>query len=183
VIVDFNIVWQEYEKELTAFVKTRLFDKSFVADIMQEIAIKIYKHQNQLKHIDNIRAWTYRITRNTLIDFYKQNDKVIPDELYVLDLRTVSDGSNDNELSSCIMSMSNSLEQKDKDILNLSIFEQYSVAELSSKFKLSPEGAKTKLKRAKKKLANSFFTCCTLEKDTKGKIIDFTAIDNKRCKC
>jgi RNA polymerase sigma-70 factor (ECF subfamily) len=159
--VDFDVLWQQYEKELTAFVKARLYDKSLAPDIMQEVAIKIYKNKSILGDIDNSRAWLYRVTRNTLIDFYKQHDKTIPSELYILELTTYDEEDEANELGTCLMSMmSSSLSKSDNKVLHLSILEQYSLKEISSKLDLTIDGTKSKLKRAKKKLSSAFFTCC-----------------------
>jgi RNA polymerase sigma-70 factor (ECF subfamily) len=182
VIVDFNIVWEQYEQELTNFVRARLYDKSLVSDIMQEVAIKIYK--NQLTPINNVRAWFYRITKNTLIDFYKQNNKTIPDELYNLEL-TIDDLKYEpNELHSCLVGMMTaSLNKSDTDRLNISVIEQYSLKDISAKLNLTVDGSKTKLKRAKKKLSSKFFTCCSLDTDTQGSIMDFKTKNNNKCDC
>jgi RNA polymerase sigma-70 factor (ECF subfamily) len=179
----FDFIWKEYEKELSSFVRARFFDKSLSSDLMQEVAIKIFKNKKQLSSIENIRAWLYKITRNTLIDFYKKNDKAIPDDLYTSELTQSYDESIENELFSCLQNMASLLKQTDKEILDLSIVEQYSINEISSKLNLSYDGTKSKLKRAKKKLASEFFSCCNLEKDTQGKIIDFKAINDKKCIC
>ena len=186
VTVDFNILWSQYELELTNFVRARLFDKSLAHDIMQDVAIKVYKNQDEFQKIDNIRAWLYKITRNTLIDFYKQNNKKIPNELYSQELITHSNNENleSSELASCLRyMMSSSLNQSDKDVLNYSIVEEYSIKEISLKTKLTSEGVKTKLKRAKKKLASKFFSCCNLEKDTQGNILDYKANKDSICGC
>jgi RNA polymerase sigma-70 factor (ECF subfamily) len=182
--MDFDIVWQQYEKELTAFVKARLFDKSLASDIMQEVAIKIYKNKDQLCSIENIRAWLYKVTRNTLIDFYKKNKKTICEKLYEIDLTIANDKNETDDLNSCLIKMmSSSLGESDNKILNLSIIEQYSLKEISSKLGLTIDGTKTKLKRAKKKLSSKFFTCCNLDRDTQGNIVDYKTNNNIKCDC
>ena len=181
--VDFNVLWHEYESELTAFVRARLFDKSLASDIMQEVAIKIYKNKNTLAELDNARAWLYRVTRNTLIDFYKKNDRIIPEELYSVN-RIMDNQENDaDELSSCLMyMMSSTLSQSDNEILYLSVLEEYSLKEIATKLNLTLEGTKSKLKRAKKKLSSAFFECCSVDRDVQGNIFDFNAYDDV-CRC
>ena len=180
--MDFNVLWQQYETELTAFVRARLYDKSLASDILQEVAIKIYKKQNTLAELENVRAWLYRVTRNTLIDFYKKNDRTIPEELYSLE-RIVDREENDTDaLDSCLTYMSRTLSQSDNEILHLSVLEEYSLKEIATKLNLSLEGTKSKLKRAKKKLSSEFFECCSLDRDARGNIFDFKAND-KKCHC
>ena len=181
--VDFDTLWHEYESELTAFVRARLFDKSLASDIMQEVAIKIYKNKNTLAELDNTRAWLYRVTRNTLIDFYKKNDKTIPEELYSLERIVDSQENDTDEMGTCLTyMMSSTLSQSDNEILHLSVLEEYSLKEIATKLNLTLEGTKSKLKRAKKKLSSSFFECCSLDKDVRGNILDFKAHD-EACRC
>ena len=171
--VTFDKIWRQYEKELTAFVSTRLFDKSLASDVMQEVAIKIYKNQHKLESIENSRAWLYRLTRNTLIDFYKKNDTAITSELYNEALTINQEEDDSTTLNSCLRDMMSTLLSKtDNEILHLSIIEQYSLREISTRLNLSIEGTKTKLKRAKKKLSSQFFSCCNLEKDSRGNILE-----------
>jgi len=184
VTADFNSVWQAYEKELMAFVRSRIFDKSLAPDIMQEVAIKIFKNRDRLSTLDNSRAWLYRVTRNTLIDFYKQNDKAIPKELYDVKLLTETPDDAQEEFSVCLTSMmANSLSKGDNEILQRSIIDQYSLKEIATQMNLTTEGAKTKLKRAKKKLSSAFFACCSLQKDVRGDIVDYHILSDDRCGC
>ena len=181
--VDFNVLWHEYESELTAFVRARLYDKSLASDIMQEVAIKIYKNKNTLAKLDNAKAWLYKVTRNTLIDFYKKNDKTIPRELYSLEHIVDSQENDIDELGKCLTyMMSTTLSQSDNEILHLSVLEEYSLKEISTKLNLTLEGTKSKLKRAKKKLSSSFFECCSVDRDVQGNIFDFNAYDDV-CRC
>ena len=181
--VDFDTLWQEYESELTAFVRARLYDKSLASDIMQEVAIKIYKNKNRLAELGNTRAWLYRLTRNTLIDFYKKNDRSIPEELYGLERIVDSQENETDELGSCLTyMMSSTLSQSDNEILHLSVLEEYSLKEIATKLNLTLEGTKSKLKRAKKKLSSAFFECCSVDRDVQGNIFDFNAHDDG-CRC
>jgi RNA polymerase sigma-70 factor (ECF subfamily) len=182
VIVDFDSVWKTYELELTNFVSSKLYDKFSISDVMQEIAIKIYKNIDSLSTIKNLRAWIYRVARNTLIDFYKQNSKTIPDELYNLEF-TTQKPLEENDLIKCIEYISNELKQSDKKILDLSIKQQYSINEIAEQLQLSKDGTKSKLKRAKQKVADRFFTCCNVEKDIFNKIVDMKPIRDNKCEC
>jgi RNA polymerase sigma-70 factor (ECF subfamily) len=173
-----------YEKELMAFVRSRIFDKSLAPDIMQEVAIKIYENRDKLNTLDNCRAWLYRVTRNTLIDFYRKNDRAIPSELYSLELLVDNHNDEQEELSGCITGMmSTSLNKSDNEILQLSIIDQYSLKEIATHMNLTVEGAKTKLKRAKKKLSSAFFECCSLQKDVRGGIVGHDMHDDEQCGC
>jgi len=184
VTADFNSVWKAYEKELMAFVRSRIFDKSMAPDIMQEVAIKIFKNKDRLNTLENNRAWLYRVTRNTLIDFYRKNDRAIPSELYSLEHLVDNHDDEQEELSGCLTSMmSTSLKKSDHEILQLSIIDQYSLKEIATQMDLTTEGAKTKLKRAKKKLSSTFFACCSLQKDVRGGIADYHILSDDRCGC
>lgn len=181
-IVNFDSVWKSYELELTNFVGSKLYDKSSIPDVMQEIAIKIYKNIDNLYKIENLRAWIYRVARNTIIDFYKQNSQTIPDELYNLEF-TTQNPLEHNELTTCIEHLSNQLKQSDKEILDLSIKQQYSLNEIAGQLKLSKDGTKSRLKRAKQKVADKFFSCCGVEKDVFSNIVEMKPIIDNKCEC
>lgn len=181
-IVDFDSLWKNYELELTNFVSSKLYDKASIADVMQEIAIKIYNNIESLDKIENLRAWLYRVTRNTIIDFYKKNSKTIPDDLYSIEFSTIN-RLEESELIKCVEYLSNQLKQSDKEILDLSIKQQYSINEISKQLELSVDGTKSKLKRAKQKVADKFFSCCSVEKDIFDNIVEMKPLTDNKCEC
>lgn len=55
-------------------------DENSAKDVVQDAVIKLWQTKDKLAHIDNLKAWSLRITRNLCID-RKRKIKVIPNEL------------------------------------------------------------------------------------------------------
>lgn len=65
----FGFIVDRYWNQLFAFVKrTTYFSQEDIEDILQEVFIKIYKYLNDYDGSFAFSTWTYRITRNHVID-------------------------------------------------------------------------------------------------------------------
>ena len=177
-VSSFHTLWQGFEKELTNFVRSKLFDKSLVQDVMQEVAIKIYQNQTTVSTTTNVRAFLYTLTKNCLIDFYRKHSKKLPNGIFFEEV------SKDDELHialECLPIMIEKLPITDQEILRLRVQKEYSIKEISEILHLSIEGVKSKLKRAHVKLGSNYFTCCSVEKNKRGDIITLKGDCTKGC--
>ena len=177
-VSSFHTVWHNFEKELTNFVRSKLFDKSLVQDVMQEVAIKIYQNQTIISSTTNIRAFLYTLTRNCLIDFYRKHSKKLPDDTFFEEL---SINEETHIALECLPTMIEKLSSSDQEILKLKVQKEYSIKEISKVLDLSIDGVKSKLKRANTKLASNYFTCCSVEKNTRGDVVTLKGDCTKGC--
>ncbi len=56
------------KNKLFRFAMSMLKDEAEAEDVVQEVAIKLWKQRQDLEHIQNLEAWTMRLTRNLSID-------------------------------------------------------------------------------------------------------------------
>jgi DNA-directed RNA polymerase specialized sigma24 family protein len=77
--------------------------------------------------------------------------------------------------------MINALKTEEKEILELSQIQQYSLLDIASMKDLPLNTVKSKLFRAKKSLAQNFFSCCEYEKNARGEVVDFVSKDGCGC--
>ena len=70
-------------------------------------------------------TWSFTIARNKKIDFYRKNQKNVPDE-DVRDFLYENDKSNDYEIESTINKITEELDQNQKKLIKMSFFEQKS---------------------------------------------------------
>jgi len=85
-------LWSRFNKQLLVFIKSKVQDKDQAEDILQNVFIKIHSNIDKTEDFQKIESWIYQITRNTIIDYYKQYkmpidslndiDKPIEDMLY-----------------------------------------------------------------------------------------------------
>lgn len=163
--MDFELIWQEYERELSSFVLSRVKDINIQKDIMQEVALKIFiSLHSQNEHI---RGWVYKITKNTIFDYYRKINRPLPDFQEKIEDK--------HPLSECLVPVLDLLKENEKEILELTQLQQYSLKEIALKKGLPLNTVKSQLFRAKKSLSKKFFSCCNYKYDSHGNLADYDA--------
>ncbi len=91
---DFSSAQLPYRDQLfkTALRLTRSVEES--EDLLQETYLKAYRHYHQFAEGTNLRAWLFRIMKNTFINSYRRN-KNRPQVMDFDELRDSSDGFQD----------------------------------------------------------------------------------------
>ena len=164
VVKDFERIWQEYEKELSAYVLSRVGDIEIQKELMQELAIKIFTSLHlQKKHL---RGWLYRLSKNVIVDYYRKENRPLP---------KLEEEIEEDEyvLQECLEPMLNKLTVQEQEILELTQLQQYSLKEVATEKKLPLNTVKSQLFRAKKSLAHNLFSCCEYERNSQGKVVNF----------
>lgn len=171
-----NSIWDEFNAPLKGFIKKRVANEQEVDDILQEVFIKTYKNLDSLTDDKKIHVWIYSITRNTIIDYYRKNNKrfvnvELPEnlELQVEDVQSVN-----AEIASCLKVMVESLPEIYKEAIQQTEFQNLTQKQLSERLEISLSGAKSRVQRARKMLKNMLLDCCNLEFDQRGNIVDYT---------
>src|SRR5690606_29396085 len=75
---DIYTIWETYKNDLKGYAKKRVSDENDVDDIMQSVLIKITNYCEKKNNVEHIKAWLYKITQNTIVDFYKKSKRTIP---------------------------------------------------------------------------------------------------------
>jgi RNA polymerase sigma-70 factor (ECF subfamily) len=65
-----NHMWEEFSGPLKSFIMKRVPSEADADDLLQEVFVKIHNNIEELKDDYKINAWVYRITRNTIADYY-----------------------------------------------------------------------------------------------------------------
>jgi len=163
--MEFDAIWMEYERELSAYVLSRVRDTEIQKEVMQEVALKIFTSLRSQK--EHLRGWLYTLTKNVINDYYRKANKPLPDLEEDI-------GLEEHILSDCLTPMLDSLKTEEKEILELTQLQQYSLSEVASKNNIPLNTAKSQLFRAKKALAGKFFSCCEYERNDKGEVVGFS---------
>lgn len=129
--------------------KSKLSSDNDCADAIQETILKAYKAINSLKQPQFFKTWLIRILINECKNIIVQKNKVIPMEEIIFEKST---NNLDENLS--MQEILNLLENDLRNIVLLYYFEDMAIKEISSVLDI-PEGTvKSRLSRARKKLAN-----------------------------
>lgn len=170
----FEEVWHNYEKQLSTFVLSRVYDVEVQKEIMQEVALKIFTSIHQQKK--HLRGWIYQITKNVIIDYYRKENKPLPEFQEI----EASDG---HIMQECLTPMLSKLSKVEQEILKLHYFQEYSLSEIAQMKQMPLNTVKSKLHRAKKSLGRAFFSCCDYEKNARGDTVNFTLRSPLGCNC
>lgn len=147
-----------------AYVITR--NKHTADDVAQDVFIKAYQHYGTFRGESSLKTWLMKITRNTAISYQKQ---AFLRKVMLIGERSVTyrlDGSDRGitspsaeseflyqEVTDEIWRIVLELPGKFRDPLVLSVHYQLSIEEISAVMGLSPGTVKSRIHRAKKKVA------------------------------
>ncbi|PCJ51465.1 MAG: RNA polymerase subunit sigma-70 [Planctomycetota bacterium] len=162
--------WQDFQGQLFAFIRKKVNQLEDAEDILQDVFLKIHKSLPEEK-IENYKAWLYKITKNTIYDFYKKKRiPTIGDEIFEPVFSNAE--IEERELSHCLTKMIEMLPENDKEALQETGLKGKSQVDYAKATGLSIPGAKSRVQRAREKLMNSIKECCQLEYDRRGNIVD-----------
>jgi len=172
-------IWNRFKEELLGFIQSRVKDKEVTEDILQDVFVKIHLKSDMLSHKDKLSSWIYQITRNTIIDYYRKNDKPVLIEAFKMDYPENDDTFND-ELLCCLKPFINELPLKYQDAILKTTYGSLSQKDYAEEIDISYSAVKSRVQRARQQLKDSFIKCCSTQSDKYGNVID---INKKKCDC
>jgi RNA polymerase sigma-70 factor (ECF subfamily) len=169
-----NEIWEDFSNVLRGFIFSQVRDEAITDDILQEVFIKIIDNIGKLKDKTKLRAWLYQITRNAIIDHYRHHktEVSIPKILEDVADEPEVEAQFSEELDPCIRALIERLPDKYKAAIELTEFEGLTQKEMGDRLGLSLAGAKSRAQRAREKLRQLLFECCSFEIDRRGNIIE-----------
>jgi len=176
--VNTNQIWEEFSLKLKWFILKRVRNKQDAEDILQEVFFKMHNKIERLKSENKLRSWIYRITRNAIVDYYRNHGRrqLVESDISVNieDVRGSGDVVKaETEITTCLKPMIDDLPEKYKQAILMTEYESLSQKEMAKRLGLSASGAKSRVQRARKELKNMLLECCHFEFDRLGKIVEF----------
>ncbi|MBO5981078.1 MAG: RNA polymerase sigma factor, partial [Clostridia bacterium] len=145
----FEKLYSEHYCAVERYVRFKVSDKFDSDDILQEVHIAAYRSFGGLKSKDSFKSWILSIARNKLNDYFRKKASRL--DIPVEDVTEVrSCGSMLHRTS--IPAVTDTLEKlgdKDKQILYLYFWKQYSQAEIAKKLGVPLGTVKSRLSAAK----------------------------------
>ncbi len=185
-------IWQELHERLRAFIAARVADPADVDDILQEVFVRIHRHLDSLEQADRLRPWVYQITRNTIVDHYRapsvrrEVPAGGPNELDGLEssvalFQEEPDSAEVRELSACLRPMIDRLPSTYRQAIELAELEGVRQNLAAAQLGVSVSGMKSRVQRARQQLKQMLLTCCQIELDRRGGIIDYGLLPGQSC--
>lgn len=167
---------KEIYDQIVHYFNRRLSRTDIVEDLTQEVFLKAVGKLSTLKSKKAFRQWLYRISFNTLVDYYRRNHKQKKIFLHELVLASPVKSTKDHAMSEvalCLKPIIDSLPNRYREVLLLSEFEGIKHRDIAKRLKLSIPGVKSLVYRGRKMIKNKIEQCCKIELDQRKHIIGF----------
>ncbi len=178
-IHQFEAIWERYNRQLLAFIRSRVADEAEAEDLLQEVFVRIHLNLCCLHDLSKLESWVYQITRNAITDHYRGRKDLIQisEDLSTEDDYPVEDL--EAELASGLKDLVLELPPAYREALLLTEYEGLSQVELARKLGISSSGAKSRVQRARQMVRDMLLACCHFELDRRGRIMAY----QERCCC
>jgi RNA polymerase sigma-70 factor (ECF subfamily) len=168
-------IWEESRNRLRGFIAKRVQNEADAEDILQNVFCKIHQNIHQLEDAGKLYSWVYQLTRNAIIDYYRESRNNLLESEEILSEIAVDPLEKDieEEVLGWLAPMIKDLPEKYSEALLLTDIEGKTQKELAESLQISFSGAKSRVQRARERLKNVLLDCCHLEFDRAGKIVDY----------
>lgn len=150
----FDLLYQDYYLVLYRTALLILGNKEDAEDVLQDTFVSIYKNAKTLSDFEKLSPWIFSILKNTSYTRYKKRKREFPDE-FVLDKSENSPtylGEDDFAEKSEIQDALMTLKEKEREVLVLYYYNDFSIEEIASICKTFQGTVKSRLYRARKNL-------------------------------
>lgn len=153
----FESLMLKYQKLVFGYSVKMLKNKQKAEDITQEAWMRVIKNSQNFKQTGSVKAWILSITRNLVVDEFRQNKKWIDldDENWAAiedpqdDLEKMF---SDGERYAALTKAFSELPENQKIILSMILIEEMNQSEVAVKLGISVGAVKTSLFRAREQL-------------------------------
>ena len=169
---DIEQVWRQYHDKLGSFIRNRVGEED-CADILHELFLKMRAKLPQLENPDRLQSWLFRIASNAIIDHYrsKRPTEELPEWLAEPEADPAERAK--TELSACLRPMIEELPADYQEAVYLAELQGRTQREVAESQGLSLSGAKSRVQRGRAMLREMLASCCDLELDRRGHILDY----------
>jgi RNA polymerase sigma-70 factor, ECF subfamily len=168
-------IWEESRSRLKGFISKRVRNEADAEDVLQNVFCKIHQNIGDLKDAEKLYAWIYQLTRNAIVDYYRDSKAHAPDSEEILDEIAFEPAERDveDEVLSWLKPMIEDLPEKYSEALLLTDIQGLSQKDLAEKLSISVSGAKSRVQRGREKLKDALLDCCHLEFNRVGQIVEY----------
>jgi len=166
-------VWLKYHSRLRAFIKSKIFDESAADDVLQNVFLRMHTALPSLKDAAKLQSWLYQITRNAIIDYFRQQKPTADIPEWLTHPAPDSSEKAVQELSACLQPMMQLLPGVYRETIILSELQGLKQREVAQMQGISLSAAKSRIQRGRTLLKEMLADCCRLEFDHEGRLCDY----------
>lgn len=182
---DVNSIWQEFHQRLRGFILHRVNSPADADDILQEVFVRIYQRLTTVRESDRLQSWIFQITRNAIIDYYRKVERQ-PDFTSATALETLAMDEDPEvftqQMAGCLRPLLEHLPELYREAVRLAELEGMTHAAIAQELGISLSGIKSRVQRGRQKLKDLLQTCCQIEMDATGHVIEYEMKNLPMCR-
>lgn len=165
----------ELRELLVPFISKRV-DPQDVEDVLQNVFVRIQRSLGDLRDSDKFVAWGYQVARNVIIDHTRRatvrKHEALDRVRAIAAPQDIEDNSGASELALILGHFIEMLSDPYREALQLTELDGMTQAAAARRVGLSLAGMKSRVQRGRAQLRDLLESCCDIELDTRGSIID-----------
>lgn len=165
-------LWTGFRPQLLGYVRARSRSLDDAEDILQEVFAKVHQKLDTLREEQHLISWLYKVTHNTIVDFYRKKQP-IPTDLELVDAAEDDMPVAEQRLAPFLTSLVEGLPDIYRQAIALTELEGITQAELARRTGLSISGAKSRVQRGRAMLRQELLACCQVDLDCQGHVVDY----------
>lgn len=182
---DMKTVWQAFHQQLRGFILHKVNNPADADDILQDVFIRISQNLTTVRDSDRLQSWIFQITRNAIIDYYRKADRQ-PQFISEDALATLAEDEDpivfNQEMAGCLRPLLDYLPAPYREAVTLTEFEGKTQRSSAQELGISVSGMKSRVQRGRQKLKELLQTCCQIELDVVGNVIEYEIKDVSMCR-
>ncbi|MDI9342386.1 MAG: sigma-70 family RNA polymerase sigma factor [Sediminibacterium sp.] len=179
---DVNTIWQQFHKELKAYIYTKIRHKQDTEDLLQDIFVKIIRNMDKITQSEQVHLYLYGLARNSIYDYFRKQKKNQPNEPVTAQFPDDTDTALNHVIGECcVKPFILKLPEPYKQAVLLTEFQNIPQHELAKQLGISYSGLKSRVQRGREKLKEMILKCCALESDAYGNLSGTE--DSTNCNC
>lgn len=168
-------IYTQFHQSLLAFIRSKIRSKEDAEDILQNVFIKISNNVGKLSEEQKLQSWIFTITRNAIIDHYRNNaSRKNVDANTEVDENILDEVQTDptKGLDLCMNSMISLLPEEYRDIIVDAELKGIKQKDLAEKYGMAYPSMRSRVQRGRDRLKQLFYNCCHIKTDRLGNVIE-----------
>ena len=161
--------------DLRTFVRRRVRDEHAADDLTQDVLTRFAAQLGRGEPLRTATAWLFRVARNAIVDHYRKQPPATggSDDLGALALADEPVADELAQLRASFRRFVHELPGPDREAVLLTGYEGLTQQQLAIRLGIPLSTAKSRVQRARARLAVALHACCTFELDRRGGIVDY----------
>ena len=165
-------LWRRFAPALRRFLHRKVRDAALADDLLQEVFMRVHVHLARLRAPERVAPWLYRIARNLAVDHLRRRavlaDPVAETVVWLED----PEPSPEAVLAAWMMEQVSRFPAPYRDALMRVDAHGQRTVDVARVLGLSTPGVKSRVQRARRRLALATDRCCAVQRDRNGRVID-----------